>query len=368
MHPRNLAVIGVTFGAGAGPASHDVSEARAALDEAGVAAMRTMLSRRVPWLAHLVLATCCRTELVLEGPDLDIATARQVWETAWSVRADGPVAADVTVGGEAEQYLFELACGLHSPMLGDTELLGQLRRAWRDAADAGCTSDPLDRVLRLALDVGARARLDTEIAAGGAGVAGAVLDLVAPPGSDRSAGERPVLVIGAGSAGRAVARRLTKHRVGPITVANRTPTPAEQLADEIGGRALPLGHVPDELHRAAVVVSAVPRPVLTGPVLERAKHADPDWEPVLVDVASPERSIHAVEGLTIVRLDDLQARRDAVVRRREASIPAVRRLVARQLAARPGPGPEPGPESEPEAEPEPDPRPAPSLGEIACVS
>lgn len=319
-----FAVVGITVaGAGTG------ERRRCTVDAAGASVLRQRVAAVAPDLGCVLLATCHRLQLVLSGRRLDGPRARAVWDAVWADpfgphgggRAPVP---QLALARAAVTEVFRIACGLESPMLGDTEVLGQLRDAWQAAAADGHTTRELDELLRSAIQVGRRARSETGIAAGGAGVAGAVLTTVR-----RSGRSGPVLVLGAGGAGRAIARRLAKHRVGPIVVANRSAAPARELADGIGASAVTLGEVQPDLTAFAFVVNAVPRPVpgFTAALAAAARTGRP---PLVIDVASPA-VVTPVAGVEIVHLDEL-VRLDAVTSARAAARPEVERLIGDQLA------------------------------------
>ncbi|HVM67916.1 MAG TPA: glutamyl-tRNA reductase, partial [Acidimicrobiales bacterium] len=221
-------------------------------------------------------------------------------------------------------HLFSVAAGLDSAVLGESEVLAQVRGAW-DAARAEGTAGPvLSGVFRHAVEVGKRVRSETAIARGTTSISHAAVALAA----DRLGGlvGRRVLVLGAGDMGEGMTVALAGAGVADVLVANRTPTRASSLAERVGGRAIDVAELPAALASVDVLLTSTgaPSPLLTvedlAPVLpERA------GRPMLiVDIAVPrdvEPAVRALDGVTVLDLDDLRAfaRTGLEERRREVS-------------------------------------------------
>ena len=244
----------------------------------------------------------------------------------------------------AVAYLFEVAAGIDSPVLGEGEILRQVR----DAADSARHENALGTVLgplfRHAVEAGKRARTDTAIQRGTTSLAHAAVELAA----DRSHGfdTKRLLVIGAGEMGTGIARALSGRAdlTGEVVVANRGTERAAELADMLAARVVALADVAAELEVADVVLTstAAEHAVMGAEMFEaalaaRAARSAPvhDLRPlVVVDLAVPRDVDPAVDALAgVVRLDVEDVRRYAEEQMagREGEVPAVRAILADEL-------------------------------------
>jgi glutamyl-tRNA reductase len=194
----------------------------------------------------------------------------------------------------AARHLFEVAAGLDSAVLGESEILGQVRSAWQLAKQEGAILATLDLLFRHALRVGKQARAETSISRGTSSVSHAAVEMV----TERlgAMGGRNVLVVGAGDMGVGVATALHKAGAGAITVCNRTPERGINLAGRVGGRAVGLDHIGDALAVADVVVACTSsgESVVTG--ADVAAHKRPGAPMLVVDIAVP-RSVDRSRSL-----------------------------------------------------------------------
>jgi len=332
--PESIVVIGVSATTADGTGGREL-----ALGPDDVVRVSNRIASTAPYLESVVVATCDRTELVLGSGHADgvnVAKAIQVWHRALGIEFTGATSPCLAAaahpfvlhGRSAVEHLLRVACGLESSLLGDADILGQLRRAWH-AAEATGTIGPVTRaIFRDAFAIGRRARAQTDISAGGAGVGSAVASLA----SMRSG---PVLIIGAGPAGTTIARRLANEAQGEITITNRTIARAETLASEIGARTVDMAALDTALLRSEVVISAVssPTPILTAGRLSGLRRLRPDWTPMIIDVGAPA-NVEPTDEFDIVGLDGLARRLAAVSERRCAAVPLVEQLIADVLGRR----------------------------------
>jgi glutamyl-tRNA reductase len=228
----------------------------------------------------------------------------------------------------AAQHLFEVAAGLDSAVLGESEILGQVRTAWQIARDEGGVRSTLDLLFRHALSVGKRARSETSISRGTSSISHAAVEMV----TDRlgALARRNVLVVGAGEMGVGVATALHKAGAGTITVCNRTPQRGSHLAGRVGGLAVGLDQVGAALAEADVVVTctASGQSIVTrGDV---AANKRPGVPMLIVDIAVPrsvDRSVAELDGLTVLDLDDLRDWADRGIALRSGEVDHVREMV-----------------------------------------
>jgi glutamyl-tRNA reductase len=224
----------------------------------------------------------------------------------------------------AVAHLFTVASGVDSAVLGETEILGQVKVAWELAAAEGATGAVLDMLFRHALEVGKRVRTETAISRHITSLSQAAVALAAERLG--SLAGRRVLVLGAGDTGERMVASLTQSGVTEVLVANRTWERAEALANRVGGRAVSLAHVPTALAEVDLLLTStgassvlVDHGDLEGVVAARA------GRPLLiVDVAVPrdvDPGAADLAGVTLLDMDDLRAfaERGLTERRREVA-------------------------------------------------
>lgn len=255
-----------------------------------------------------VLSTCNRTEIyaVLDGDGAQIAH--------WlATHAAGSTDLHDYLyrhrDSEAARHLFRVATGLDSLVLGEPQILGQVKQAWAAAREARTLGPRLDRLFQNAFVTAKRARTDTRIGANPVSIASASVRLAQQSFARLS--DSAVLLIGAGETIELTARHLVQAKVGRLLVANRTLAHAQDLATRHGGMALPLTELDRHLSEADIVFSATAsrEPILhrtdVANALTKRKHRPM----LLMDLAVP-RDIHPdVSGLRDVFLytvDDLQ--------------------------------------------------------------
>src|SRR5918999_2967888 len=260
----------------------------------------------------LVLATCNRIEVFAEVErfhggvtDVSRVLARQAGAT---VEELSPY---VTVHYEdqAVAHLFTVAAGLDSMVVGETQVLGQLRAAYALAREEGTVGRALHPVAQRALRVGKRVHSETGIDKAGASLVSVSLDR-AEERIGALAG-RPVLVVGAGSMGALAATTLAR-RGAAVTVSSRTTAHAERLAASVEGRAADLPGLPAEVAAADVLVTCtgargivVGTDVVAGAMRSRIGAARPDRPLVVIDLALPRDVDPRVAGLPGVHVVDL---------------------------------------------------------------
>ncbi|SCL40499.1 glutamyl-tRNA reductase [Micromonospora pallida] len=171
----------------------------------------------------------------------------------------------------AVDHVFRVAAGLDSMVVGEAQILGQLRDAYHWATGADSAGRLLHELMQQALRVGKRAHAETGIDRAGQSVVSAALNLAAEQLDGTLAG-RPALVVGAGAMGALGVATLSRLGAGPLTVTNRGTGRAERLAESYGASAVPMTELADALSTVDIVVAATAatEPVLTEPVVRRA--------------------------------------------------------------------------------------------------
>jgi glutamyl-tRNA reductase len=293
-------------------------------------AMREELHARLR--AHgieaVVVSTCHRTELYYRAQFAeDDARADELWRAPLEGMVPDPVR---LLGRAAGEHLFRVAAGLESLVLGEAEVLGQLRTALEVAQRSGSAHHFLSRVFHAALRVGGRARSETAIGAGALSIASAAVRLLGADGRDLS--RSTVLVLGAGTTGLKAARHLKAEGVGRLVLMNRTSERARAAAEELRVEHAPLAELPELLDEADAVVAAahVERPLLPAGMLA-ARRTTPL---TLIDLSLPRAIDPACAGLPHVKLHNLSDLEHVVAAnraRRETAIPRVEQLLSREL-------------------------------------
>lgn len=274
-----------------------------------------------------LLATCNRTEIYVVADHGSHAIAH--------VHAMGP-GPDARSGPSAAEHLLRVACGLESAILGDGQILGQVRQAYAKARAARSTGPVLNRLFETALRAGKRARHETRLGRGATTTASAAVEIIARLA--RPLVQRDVLVVGAGETATLAALHLARLRPSRLIVANRTRAHAEALAAKVGGTAIDLEELPAALARVDVVVSATSRrgAVIPADVVRQVMAARPARPLLAVDLAAPpdiETSAGLVTGVTLLDLDAVQADASKNLSARASAVPQVEAIVADQARA-----------------------------------
>ena len=321
-------------------------------DPAESAELLGRATAELPGIEALVLSTCNRTEFYLSGGTRAPADVVGAWHALLKrLRPAAPATpADCHFyerhGRDAFRHLARLACGLESAILGDTQLLSQLRAAVTLAQEHGTLGPELSQATAAALRLGRAARSETGIASGSAGIGSAVAatlfggsgrlsqgDTPYPPGPDA----KHVAVLGAGEAARSVARHLAKRGFVALTFCNRTAARADGLALEFGGIARPWGELAAVLQvvDAVAVATSAPAPVLDsallGPVARRRRIAG-RAPLVVVDAGCPPQVTAApVTGSCVIPLDAIRQGEVEALAVRRAAVPAVEAMVDKAI-------------------------------------
>ena len=238
----------------------------------------------------------------------------------------------------AVRHLFAVASGVDSLVVGESQILGQVREAFRSAQAEQAVGPVLTTLFGQAIKVGRRARTETDVAAGPTSTLAVGLRV-----AERQLGSlagRRVLVVGAGKMGRLAGRSLRAAGVGELVVANRSSANGAALARELGGRHVPLDQVGDELAGADLVVASTASmaPTVTAAtVAEALARRQPSSKPrpplVLLDLGVPrdvEPEVRSLPGVFLADLDGLRAVLETEDDGRVAEVERVRRLIAEE--------------------------------------
>ncbi|MFT3805938.1 glutamyl-tRNA reductase [Arenimonas sp.] len=297
---------------------------KVALDAARLPEALTELQALAGVEEAALLSTCNRTEIyaqVADGTEPRIAS--------WLARYHG-IEPDALTGylyhhhdTEAVRHLFRVATGLDSLVLGEPQILGQVKEAWQAARDAKSLRTSLDRLFQQTFSVAKRVRTDTRIGAHPVSVAFAAVRLARQAFADLD--RACVMLIGAGDTIELAARHLADAHVQRLLVANRTLEHAQTLASRHGGVALPLSEVERHLPEADIVISATAsrEPILRKDAVRAALKLRKNRPMFMLDLAVPRDIAADVAELADVYLytvDDLEhAIEENKASRREAA-------------------------------------------------
>jgi len=283
------------------------------------------------------LATCNRTELYALSDDPGAAEA--VFAEALGVPPDLAERYRYTLDEtEAARHLFQVASGLDSLVLGEHEILGQVRNALGAAREQGSAGPVLTRLFQDALTAGKRVRSETEISRWPVSMSGAAVSILLERQGLATLEPTSVLVVGAGEMARGVARCLKGMDARELAIANRTDGRARDLARETGGEALAWPLAPETLARFDAIVSCTSAPgfVLTREMVEAtARHLPPERSIHLVDLAVPRDIDPEAASIGAVHLSNLDDARDIVddsLSRRSEHIEPAERIIEEQIA------------------------------------
>ena len=281
------------------------------LDSAGLPDFLRALVQRPEVGEALLVSTCNRVELVAAGPsgfDSDLEQVAQACVDALAEHSPG-IAPHLYahVGGAAVRHLFRVAASLDSMVLGEPQILGQVKEAYELARKAGTVGSVLHRTLPRAIRAAKRVRTDTAIGSGQVSVPSVAVDLTREIFGDLSG--RSALLVGSGEMAEAVAR-LLKVGGAAVVVVGRTLSRAEELAKAVGGTARPWSALQQSLVEADVVVTSTSAPhfVVDYEMVSAARRARRGKNQFFIDLAVPrdvEPRIETLDGEFLYNIDDL---------------------------------------------------------------
>jgi glutamyl-tRNA reductase len=281
-----------------------------------------------------LLSTCNRTELYLATPGDPAALARPA--LGWLAAQGGLPAtalephATVAQADEATRHVFRVASGLESMVLGEPQILGQIKVAAREAGAAGTLGSTLHQLFQRSFAVAKEVRSRTEIGAHSVSLAAAAVRL-----ADELFGqtrELDVLFVGAGEMIELAATHFASRKPRSMTIANRRPERAAALGDRLGAQLMLLSELPSQLHRFDVIVSctASPVPLIGLGAVERALKARRRRPMLLVDLAVPrdiEPEVAQLADAYLYTLDELAQRVRVAGDRRQAAVAQAEAIV-----------------------------------------
>jgi glutamyl-tRNA reductase len=240
-------------------------------------------------------------------------------------------------GVDAMKHLFSVTSGLDSMVLGETEITGQIKKAYQVASGAKLTGRVLNRVFQTALQTAKQIRTGTSIGRGATSVGSAAVELAEKIfGSDIA--QQAVMIIGAGKMGEACVRHLAKKGNRTVLVSNRSLERAQLLAAELGAQAIRLDEAATAMVNTDIVVSSTgcPEIILHRHQVEAVMKQRGNRPLVLIDIAVPrdiDPDVQSVGNVYLYNIDDLESLARENVRQREQELADCRVIIERQAAA-----------------------------------
>jgi glutamyl-tRNA reductase len=287
----------------------------------------------------VILSTCNRVEIYavtqLEPPRA-FAALREFLVTCHDYR--DPLTDELYTLSEPQSihHLFKVACGLDSMVLGETEILGQLKKAYDLALQGGHTGGRLNKAFQRAFNVAKHIRTETSIQRGSVSVGSVAVELAEKIFSRLA--EREVLVIGAGDTSEKTARALVSRGARNLVVTNRSHDKAVALANELGGRAVPFDDWAGEFVRVDIVVSSTSAPhyILDRARLEPLMKLRRNCPLLLIDLAVPrdiEPEVNFLENVYLYNIDDLQTIADDYLKQRQEEVARCEQIIREKAQA-----------------------------------
>lgn len=285
----------------------------------------------------LVLATCNRVEVYAAAeervPTLRIARCLARSECAsfpddasWFYRYE-----DI----ECVQHLFRVTSGIDSMVVGETEILGQAKKAYELAQASGSAGACLHRLFQRAFRVAKQVRTRTEITRGLVSVGSVAVDLAQKIFGKLA--QRKVLLLGAGETGERTARALVSRGVTDLRVSNRSMERARQLAELVGGFAVPFERWPDQFREIDILITstASETPLLTPENLQPMLRERSDRPLFVIDIAVPRNvdpAVNRIEGVYLYDIDSLQSVAEQSLALRRQQVAAAESIIAEHVA------------------------------------
>jgi glutamyl-tRNA reductase len=306
---------------------------RFAISDPAIPQALEKLRREAAAAEAVILSTCNRVEIyaVMDSPEREAAALLRQFLAGFHQKPE-PSNDEIYCHADARgvEHLFQVACGLDSMVLGETEILGQLKKAYDTALRLKHTGARLNKIFQKAFNVAKQIRTETNIQRGSVSVASVAVELAEKIFS--SLRDHPVMIIGAGETGEKTARALLSRGAHSILVSNRSHERAAALARELGGRAIHFEDWTAEFAAIDIVISstAAPHCILHRAQLELIMKARKNRPLLLIDIAVPrdiDPEIKLLENVYLYNIDDLQEIANDCLRQRQNEIARCQALI-----------------------------------------
>jgi glutamyl-tRNA reductase len=284
----------------------------------------------------MILSTCNRVEVYgvaeVPGEARSLAFGRLAAHRGMRLSDLEPLLYTKT-DDDAIRHAFRVAASLDAMVLGEPQILGQVKEAFALAQSAGTVGPVLHALMTQAFNVAKKVRTDTDIGRHAVSVSYAAVELARKIFSTLE--DKEVLLVGAGEMGELAAKHLVEHGALGIYVLNRTPARAQELARQLGGTALPFEELPAAMAMVDIVIAstAAPEPIVRVEEARQALHGRPARPLFLIDLGVPrnvEPAVNDLDGVFCYDVDDLRSVVDANLRERAQAASRAEALVERE--------------------------------------
>ena len=284
----------------------------------------------------VILSTCNRVEIYAASPSGACRELREFLLSSRNFRE--PIDGEIYTLSEPQslEHLFKVASGLDSMVLGETEILGQLKKAYDLALQHRHTGGALNKAFQKAFNVAKQIRTETSIQRGSVSVGSVAVELAEKIFS--SLADKRIMIIGAGETGEKTARALLSRGAHSIIVSNRSYDRAVALAEELGGRAIHFEDWASEFEKIDIVISSTSAPhyvldrARLTPLMRLRKHRPL----LLIDIAVPrdiEPEVNFLEDVYLYNIDDLQAIANDYLKQRQEEVARCESVIREKVKA-----------------------------------
>jgi glutamyl-tRNA reductase len=289
----------------------DIRERFAAVCADGMVQLQ-QLAQFQPLKEVFQVSTCNRMEVLFTTPNLDHGIGGVVGFLGEIYGQTGTALKPYLytyIDQEAVKHLFRVTCSLDSMVVGEPQILGQIKQAYRQAVEARTSGVILNRLLHKAFSVAKQVRTETKIGRSAVSISYAAVELAKKIFNELTG--KVVLLIGAGEMAELAAEHLLNNSVDRIIVANRTLERAMALAKRFRGTSVPLEEVTEELSRADIIISSTgsPVPILTADEVKRRMRSRRNRPLFFIDIAVPrdiDPEVNRIDNVYLYNIDDLQ--------------------------------------------------------------
>ncbi len=314
--------------------SHHTANVETRERYAGGVGERELLATGI-WKEALVLSTCNRVEIY--GSSERSVGTEEIMSALWETKT----ALDETdvfyrYDGEAcARHLFRVVAGLDSMVIGETEILGQTKKAYEAARQTESAGPHLHRLFQRAFRVAKQVRSSTDVTRGAVSVGSVAVELAGRIFGDLR--ERAVLILGAGETSERTARALRSRGVTDLRVSNRSLDRGESLAAQVQGRAVPFENWTRQCHEVDILISSTSaeEPLLTPEILAPMLKGRADRPLFIIDIAVPRDvapEVNDMEGVYLYDIDSLQSIADQSLAMRRQQTSAAEKIIAEHVA------------------------------------
>jgi glutamyl-tRNA reductase len=283
----------------------------------------------------IILSTCNRVEVVAESPDDRLIREflcefHQIPSDSVSKHLYSFRNADVI------RHVFRVASSLDSMMIGEPQILGQVKEAYRIAADAGTVGMHLSALMNRAFAVAKKIRTETGISQSAVSISFAAVELARKIFGELTG--KTVMIIGASKMGELAAKHLKRNGVSSVLVTNRTFERAVELAQVFEGAAVPFEHFADHMERADIVISSTGAPhfIIGKPLAEQIMHRRKYKPMFMIDIAVPrdiDPTVNEIDNAFLYDIDDLQQVIDSNLKERMKEASRAEEIIATEVEA-----------------------------------